>query len=147
VGDDGRLVGIGSLLVQEQVDEDTIHGNMFVPIDLLHPIVDDLIRQGRRSGPVRPWLGLYAAEVKERLVVSALASGGPAERAGVRPGDVVLEVGGQRVNELAPFFRAMWRLGPAGTTIPLALFRDGMRVDVKVHSGDRGDFLKKPRLQ
>src|SRR6266481_9566385 len=81
VGDDGRLIGIGSLLVQEQVDEDTVHGNMFVPIDLLHPIVDDLVRQGRRAGPMRPWLGLYAAEVKERLVVSALASGGPAERA------------------------------------------------------------------
>jgi S1-C subfamily serine protease len=147
VGDDGRLIGIGSLLVQEQVDEDTVHGNMFVPIDLLAPIVDDLVRQGRRSGPVRPWLGLYAAEVKERLVVSALASGGPAERAGVQPGDVVLEVGGQRVFELAPFFRAMWRLGPAGTEVPLVLVRDGTRVDVKIHSADRGDFLKKPRLQ
>jgi len=147
VGDDGSLVGIGSLLVQEQVDEDTVHGNMFVPIDLLAPIVDDLVRQGRRSGPVRPWLGLYAAEVKERLVVSALASGGPAERAGVQPGDLVLEVGGQRVFELAPFFRAMWRLGPAGTEVPLVLVRDGTRVDVKIHSADRGDFLKKPRLQ
>ena len=147
VGDDGRLIGIGSLLVQEQVDEDTVHGNMFVPIDLLAPIVDDLVGQGRRSGPVRPWLGLYAAEVKERLVVSALASGGPAERAGVQPGDVVLEVGGQRVFELAPFFRAMWRLGPAGTDVPLVLVRDGTRVDVKIHSADRGDFLKKPRLQ
>jgi S1-C subfamily serine protease len=147
VGDDGRLVGIGSLLVQEQVDQDTVHGNMFVPIDLLAPIVDDLTRQGRRSGLVRPWLGVYATEIKDRLVVSALANGGPAERAGVQQGDVVLEVAGQRVTELAPFFRAMWRLGPAGTEIPLVLIRDGTRVDVKVHSGDRGDFLKKPRLQ
>jgi S1-C subfamily serine protease len=147
VGDDGRLIGIGSLLVQEQVDEDTVHGNMFVPIDLLHPIVDDMVRQGRRAGLMRPWLGVYVAEVKERLVVSALASGGPAERAGVQPGDVVLEVGGQRVSELAPFFRAMWRLGPAGTEIPLVLIRDGTRVDVKIHSAERGDFLKKPRLQ
>ncbi|HEY8623512.1 MAG TPA: S1C family serine protease [Casimicrobiaceae bacterium] len=147
VGNDGRLIGIGSLLVQEQVDEDTVHGNMFVPIDLLAPIVDDLTRQGRRSGPVRPWLGLYTAEVKERLVVSALASGGPAERAGVRPGDIVLEVGGQRVSELATFYRAMWRLGPAGTEIPLVLIRDGVRVVVRVHSADRGDFLKKPSLQ
>jgi S1-C subfamily serine protease len=147
VGDDGHLLGIGSLLVQEQVDEDTVHGNMFVPIDLLAPIIDDLTRQGRRSGLPRPWLGLYAAEVKEKLVVSALASGGPAELAGVRPGDLVLEVGGQRVSELAPFFRAMWRMGPAGTDIPLVLVRDGSRVDVKIHSADRGDFLKKPRLQ
>jgi S1-C subfamily serine protease len=147
VDDHGRLIGIGSLLVQEQVDEDTVHGNMFVPIDLLAPILDDLTRLGRRSGPVRPWLGLYAAEVKERLVVSALAGGGPAERAGVRPGDLVLEVGGQRVSELAPFFRAMWRLGPAGTEIPLVLLRDGARIDVQIHSADRGDFLKKPSLQ
>ena len=147
VGGDGRLLGIGSLLVQEQVDDDTVHGNMFVPIDLLAPIVDDLTRQGRRSGLVRPWLGLYAAEVKEKLVVSALAAGGPAERAGVRPGDLVAEVGGHRVFELAPFFRAMWRLGPAGTEIPLVLIRDGGRVEVKVRSADRGDFLKKPSLQ
>jgi S1-C subfamily serine protease len=147
VGGDGRLIGIGSLLVQEQVDEETVHGNMFVPIDLLAPIVDDLTRQGRRSGLARPWLGLYAAEVKENLVVSALAAGGPAERAGVRRGDLVIEVGGQRVSELAPFFRAMWRLGPAGTEIPLVLIRDGARVDVRVRSADRGDFLKKPSLQ
>jgi S1-C subfamily serine protease len=147
VGDDGRLVGIGSLLVQEQVDDETVHGNMFVPIDLLAPIIDDLTRQGRRSGLARPWLGVYAAEVKDRLVISALASGGPAERAGVQAGDLVLEVAGHRVSELAPFFRAMWRLGPAGTEIPLVLIRDGARVDVKVRSGDRGDFLKKPRLQ
>ena len=80
-------------------------------------------------------------------MVSALASGGPAECAGVEPGDVVLEVGGQRVAELAPFFRAVWRLGPAGTEIPLALIRDGTRVDVRIHSAERGDFLKKPRLQ
>jgi S1-C subfamily serine protease len=133
--------------VQEQVDEDTVHGNMFVPIDLLHPIVDDLVRQGRRAGPMRPWLGVYAAEIKDRLVVSALASGGPAERAGVQSGDVVLEVGGQRVSELVPFFHAIWRLGPAGTEIPLLLIRDGTRVDVKIHSAERGDFLKKPRLQ
>ena len=147
VADDGSLLGIGSLLVQEQVDDDTVHGNMFVPIDLLVPIVDDLVRRGRRAGLVRPWLGLYAAEVKERLVVSALAHGGPAERAGVRPGDVVLEVAGQRVSELATFFRAMWRLGPAGTEIPLVLDRDGTRVEIKVSSADRGDFLKKPSLQ
>jgi S1-C subfamily serine protease len=147
VGDDGHLLGIGSLLVQEQIDGDTVHGNMFVPIDLLAPIIDDLTHRGRRAGLVRPWLGLYAAEVKDRLVVSALASGGPAERAGVRPGDLVLEVGGQRVSELAPFFRAMWRMGPAGTDIPLVLVRDGARVDVRVHSADRGDFLKKPSLQ
>ncbi len=147
IADDGTLIGIGSLLVQEQVDDDTVHGNMFVPIDLLAPIVDDLVRQGRRSGLARPWLGLYAAEVKDRLVVSALASGGPAERAGVRAGDVVLEVAGHRVSELAPFFRAMWRLGPAGTEIPLVLIRDDVRVDVKIRSADRGDFLKKPSLQ
>ena len=147
VGEDGRLLGIGSLLVQEQVDDDTVHGNMFVPIDLLAPIVDDLTRQGRRSGLPRPWLGLYAAEVKEKLVVSALAAGGPAERAGVRPGDLVVEIGGHPVSELAPFFRTMWRMGPAGTEIPLVLIRDGGRVDVKVRSADRGDFLKKPSLQ
>jgi S1-C subfamily serine protease len=41
----------------------------------------------------------------------------------------------------------MWRLGPAGTEIPLVIVRDGTRLELKVRSADRGDFLKKPRLQ
>lgn len=143
---DGKVVGIGSLLVQEEVDGKAVQGNMFVPLELLEPILDDLVATGRSRGPVRPWLGMYTQEAEGQLVVAGLAEGGPAQRAGVHSGDVVLEVSAERVSSLAEFLRKLWRLGPAGTEVALTLGRDGSVVRTRVRSGDRGDFLRKPRL-
>ncbi len=145
--DEGKLIGIGSLLLQEKVGEDVVDGNMFVPVDLIEPILDDLVRTGRSAEPPRPWLGMYTADRDDRLVVNGLASGGPAERAGVHAGDLVVAVGAERVASLADLFREIWRHGPAGTEIPLTLARGGAPVYVRVVSGDRNDFLRKPSLQ
>ena len=147
VGDDGRLVGIGSLLVQEAAGDDVVKGNMFVPVDLLVPILDDLLRAGSTPGPARPWLGMYTAETPNGLVVNGLASDGPADKAGVMPGDVVVAVADHRVTALADMYRAIWTKGPAGVEVALTLARDGTPLRVSVHSGDRRDFLRKPRLQ
>jgi S1-C subfamily serine protease len=144
---DGRLVGVGSLFVQEAEGDETLQGNMFVPVDLLEPILDDLVKFGRARRPAKPWLGLYAAEERNRLVVGGLADGGPAERAGVHRGDTVVEVAGERVSGLADLLRRVWALGPAGTEIPLTLTRDGVLKYVQIRSADRGDYLKKPSLQ
>lgn len=142
----GELVGVGSLLVQESADGSEVEGNMFVPIDLLEPILDDMVRLGRPTRPRRPWLGMYTSEVQGHLVVSGLAQGGPADRAGVALGDVVLEVGGERVSGLADLFRKIWRRGPAGTEIPLSIAHKGDFKRLRVISADRDDFLKKPRM-
>ena len=147
VGRDGRLLGIGSLLVQEALDGEPIQGNMFVPIDLLEPILEDMLRFGAPARPPRPWLGMYTAEAEQRLVVSGLAKGAPADSAGVRLGDIVIEVAGERVSGLADMFRKVWRLGPAGVEVPLTLARDSELTRLSVRSADRGDFLKKPPLQ
>jgi S1-C subfamily serine protease len=144
VGMDGKLLGIGSLLVQEPIGGESIDANMFVPIDLLEPILDDLSNQGRAARTPRPWLGLYATESQGQLVVNGLATDGPAARAGVRLGDRVLEVAGQRVNGLPDLLRKVWRLGPAGTDIPLTLARGQSRSRVHVRSKDRDELLKKP---
>jgi S1-C subfamily serine protease len=146
IGGDGRLLGIGSLLVQEQVGDRTIQGNMIVPIDLLEPILDDMVALGRANRPPRPWLGMYTTAVRGHLVVAGLAPGGPAERAAVQVGDLVLEVAGERVSELAELFRKVWRLGPVGTAVPLTLAREGSVLRVELRSADRQDFLKKPQL-
>jgi S1-C subfamily serine protease len=146
VGYDGRLLGIGSLLVQEAVEGQTIQGNMIVPIDLLEPILQDLLMLGRARRPPRPWLGMYTTESNGQLAIAGLANGGPADRAGVRPGDVVLEVASERVSTLADFFRKVWRLGSAGTEVALTLVREGAPVRVRLRSADRNDFLKKPQL-
>jgi S1-C subfamily serine protease len=146
IGADGKLAGVGSLLVQEKIDAGTIHGNMLVPIDLLEPILDDMVKRGRVNRPPRPWLGLYTTEAGERLVIAGLAPGGPAERAGARVGDAVLEVAGARPKSLADLWRKVWQLGPCGTIVPLKLARNGKTTEVRITSADRSDFLKKPHL-
>jgi S1-C subfamily serine protease len=146
IGADGRLLGIGSLLVQEQVGTNEMQGNMIVPIDLLEPILADMLALGRSQRPARPWLGMYTTEVEGQLVVAGLADGGPAERAAIRVGDLVLEVAGERVAGLAELFRKVWSLGPPGTEIPLTIAREAAVSRVRLRSADRQDFLKKPQL-
>jgi S1-C subfamily serine protease len=146
VAADGRLAGIGSLLVDESVEGEQLQANMFVPLDLLEPILDDLLTRGQSARPARPWLGMYTTEANKQLVVAGVAPGGPAARAGVRQGDVVLQVAGERAGGLAELFRSIWRLGPAGVEVPLTLGRAGAQVQVRLRSANRSDFLKKPQL-
>ena len=146
IGADGKLAAIGSLLVQEKIDAGTIQGNMLVPIDLLAPILDDMVNAGRVQRPARPWLGMYTTEAGERLVIAGLAPGGPAERAGARVGDAVLEVAGAKPKTLADLWRKVWELGPSGAVVPLKLARNGKVNEVRIVSADRADFLKKPHL-
>jgi S1-C subfamily serine protease len=155
IGASGELLGIGSLKlehgrdgrVEQRGDEDASgHLNMIVPIDLLKPIFDDLLHHGRPSRPPRPWLGFYAAEIEERIVVIGLAERGPAQRAGLRTGDVVQAINGEEVDSLAAMFRRVWAVGAAGVEIPIKVEREGRTVDHKIASADRSSFFKAPRL-
>jgi S1-C subfamily serine protease len=147
IGAGGDLLGIGSLQIQqasERASDD--HLNMIVPIDLLHPILDNLLTLGRPDHPPRPWLGIYATEIEDKIVIVGLADRGPAERADLRAGDVVLAVAGAEVSDLAGLFRRIWSLGPAGVEVPLLIYRDGRTFEVRLPSGDRNRFLKGPSL-
>jgi S1-C subfamily serine protease len=146
IGSDGKLLGIGSLLVQEKVDSGTLQGNMVVPIDLLEPILDDMVKTGRARRPSHPWLGMYTTEAGKKLVVAGLAPGGPAERAGMKIGDVVVEVGNGRPASLADLWRRVWRAGPAGAEVQLKIVRNLTISEVRLKSADRSEFLKKPHL-
>jgi S1-C subfamily serine protease len=146
ISEDGRLLGIGSLLVQESIGGKVVQGNMIVPIELLESILEDMTKLGRVNRPARPWLGLYATEVGEHVAIAGLSPGGPAARAQLQVGDVVLEIGGARVTGLADLFRKIWRVGSAGVEVPITISRDGDVLRTSVHSADRQDFLKKPHL-
>ena len=147
IGSDGTLRGIGSLYVQQSTDgKESVDVNMVVPIDILKPIMEDLMRFGKTSKPPRPWLGMFTTEVDDRVVVAGVADNGPAQRADVQLGDIVLGVGGQPINDMAQMYRKIWSQGPAGVEIPLNLQRSGDLVDVNVQSISRGDLLKGPQL-
>jgi len=142
----GELIGIGSLQLERAREGKNEHLNMVVPIDLLKPILDDLRKFGRVNKPVRPWLGLYSTEIEGKIVAVGIAPKGPAARAELKTGDVVLAVKGENVTSLASFYRKVWALGQAGVEVPLTLYREGVTFDVRVNSSDRVKFLKTPRL-
>ena len=142
----GELIGVGSLQLERARDGKNEHLNMVVPIDLLQPILDDLRKFGRVNKPARPWLGVYSTEVEDKIVVVGIAAKGPAARAEIKTGDVILSVAGQNVSTLAGFYRKVWALGNSGVEVPLTLYREGVTFDVRVNSSDRAKFLKAPRL-
>lgn len=144
IGAKGELLGIGSLIVGDAVGAGTRSpGNMFVPVDLLKPILNELIASGRRAGAARPWLGMNTEELRGGLFVARVSPEGPAERAGVKAGDVVIAVGGERVSSLADFYRKVWARGDAGVEVPLRLLQ-GLQVrEVTVRSIDRVEHLRR----
>jgi S1-C subfamily serine protease len=146
IGSSGDLLALGSLLVQEKVDAGMLQGNMLVPIDLLAPILEPMLKTGRANGAPRPWLGMYTTDAGAKLVVAAVAPGGPADRAGVKVGDLVLEIVGEKPTGLADLWRKLWRVGPPGCEVPLKLLRKSRLVEPRLVSAERNDFLKKPHL-
>ncbi|MGG5808648.1 S1C family serine protease [Falsiroseomonas sp. CW058] len=147
IGGDGRLLGIGSLVLQHRDPKGRrLDLNMCVPVSLLHPILDDLLAYGRVNKPPRPWLGVYAADQDEGIVVASVASKGPAERAGLRAGDRILGLDGSEATDLASLWRALWSRGSAGVKVTVQAERDGRRISLPISSADRASFLKAPRL-
>ena len=119
---------------------------MVVPIDILKPIMDELLTYGKTQKPARPWLGMMTTEMDDALVVAGVTEGGPAQRADVQVGDFILGVDGQPVNELAQMFRRVWATGEAGVGSPLTLSRDGEMLDLTIQSVNRANLLKAPQL-
>jgi S1-C subfamily serine protease len=143
IGRDGKLVGVGSLVVGDANGENTSSpGNMFVPIDLLSPILGDLLATGRVAGPGRPWLGLNAQAVQGRLTVGRVAPGSPAQQAGLKRGDIIAGVNGEKTRTLAELYRKVWALGAAGVKVPLDVLSDREPRRFDLQSVNRLDTLK-----
>jgi S1-C subfamily serine protease len=142
----GELLGIGSLQLERERSGKAEHVNMIVPIDLLKPVLDDLRRFGRVNRPARPWLGMYSTEIDNRVVVIGISGNGPAARAELKAGDVILAVKGEKITSQAGFYRKLWSLGAAGVDVPLTVHHEGVTFDVTLASTDRGRLLKGPRL-
>jgi S1-C subfamily serine protease len=144
---EGRLVGIGSLLVQEASQgQQSMVGNMAVPTDLLGTVIDELLRFGRSKAADRPWLGLYATDLRDAVVVTGVAPRGPAAQAGLAEGDIVLRIDGKEIEDLADLWQRLWAAGAPGVEVTLTIAREGEAHQVTLRTVDRHAFLKQPRL-
>jgi S1-C subfamily serine protease len=145
IGMTGELLGVGSLNLQRQTPSGVTALNMFVPTELLPPILDDLA-SGKPAHPPRPWLGVLAQDFGRHVVVIGVSPQGPAARAELRRGDIILALADHPVSDLADFYTRLWAHGPAGATIPLRIQRDADVFEVEIRSADRTALLKKPRF-
>lgn len=144
----GRLCGLGSLVIQGfEIRGGAASVNMFVPIELLAPSIDDICEHGRRSSPPRPWLGMLVHDDHNDLTVVGVYRNCPADKAGLRPGDVIVGIDDEPVMGLANMFRRVWSLGSAGVDVPLNVLRNTEKVQLRVRSGDRAGFQRKGTVQ
>jgi S1-C subfamily serine protease len=140
---DGRLIGIGSLWVSDALEVGAAFpGNMFVPIDLLKPLLGDLVSTGRRREPARPWLGVYSEEVQGHVVVTRVLPESPAALAGLARGDIILGVGGEAVGRQSEFYQRLWSSGEAGSSVILHVLHKRTVRQLTVQSMDRMAFLR-----
>jgi serine protease Do len=140
---EGKLLGIGSLVVGDSMGtRSQVPGNMFVPIDLVKPLLGDLIATGKPSGRPRPWIGINSQEVQGNVIVTRVSPEGPAEEANVRTGDVIVAINGQGVQGQADFYIKLWKSGDAGVDIPLDVLRSGKVEKITVKSIDRDKYYR-----
>ena len=140
----GELVGIGSLLVMDALTPgEKLPGNMFVPVDLIKPILDEMVRTGAQRESHRPWLGVNSLEEDGRVKVMQVNEDSPAAIAGISAGDIILTIDGQPVESLEKFYRALWKRGPAGVKVVLGVLHGPQMKEVTVQSIDRRDFMRR----
>lgn len=143
IGPDGSLLGVGSIFTRIAVAGfGAVPANMFVPIDLLKPILNDLKTAGRSQQPQKPWLGVFTEEAHGRLFITRLTSGGPGEKSRLQAGDIILKVNQQPIAGQADFYRKVWSLGNAGVEVPISILRETEIKDITLNSIDRYKLLK-----
>lgn len=143
INKEGKLLGVGSLVVNDAIGgKGQVPGNMFVPIDLLKPILGDLIAQGRTSEKPRPWLGVTTQDLQGKLIVTRVSPDSPAEQAGLRNGDIILGIRGEQFSGHRDFYRKLWASGDAGTDVMLDVLKGTEVKKLQVHSMDREQYLR-----
>jgi serine protease Do len=144
INKEGELVGIGSLFVMDAASPgERLPGNMFVPIDLLKPILAEMIRTGRQKGGMRPWIGVSSLEEDGRIKVMRVSDDGPAAEAGLTPGDIILAIGGQKLETLPDFYRRLWSTGAPGVEVKLKVMHGTEIRDVTLKSIDRAQLIRR----
>jgi S1-C subfamily serine protease len=139
----GELLGLGSLIVADATGGGAqAPGNMFVPAELLKVLLEQTLAGGKAARTARPWLGVNTEELRGRLFVTRVSPDGPADRAGLKSGDLLMGIGSEEVSSLADFYRKLWSRGAAGVEIPLKVLQGAQLREVTVRSIDRIEYFR-----
>jgi serine protease Do len=145
INKDGELVGVGSLFVMDALTPgEKLPGNMFVPVDLLKPILEEMVKTGGQKASRRPWIGVNSLEEDGRVKVMHVNEESPADKAGVEAGDIILSVNGEAVESLEKFYGKLWHQGAEpGNDVRLTLLHGVSLKEVTVRSIDRQEFMRR----
>ena len=143
----GELVGIGSLFVTDALGRDRARmpGNMFVPVDLLPPILAELRTVGASRASQRAWLGVNCIDEGVEVRIVRVTDDSPADVAGLQAGDRILRIDGVRVAEVGELWKQLWAGGPPERAVTLEIRRNGRPQTLTVQSVDRAKTLARPR--
>jgi S1-C subfamily serine protease len=141
----GEVLGIGSLFVGNAAGgEQPLPGNMFVPVDLLKPILAEMQQTGSTRSSRRPWLGLSSSDQDGRVQILRVNPEGPARAAGLAPGDVVLAIDGEKVETLEGFYKKLWARPDPESEVLLTVLHGADIRQVTVKATDRMKTLRGP---
>lgn len=143
VSREGKLLGIGSLAVGNALGAaQNVPGNMFVPIDVIKPVIGDFIANGKSTARPRPWLGLNSQEIGGNLLVVRVSPESPADRAGIKAGDIVVGIGGEGLKGQADFYTRLWKTGNAGVEVQIDVLRGNKVDNMKIKSINRDEHFR-----
>ncbi len=141
----GELIGIGSLFVPDVMGGNRrLPGNMFVPVDLLKPILTEMQQTGSTKLSRRPWIGLTSSEQGGRVQIVRVNKDGPAQAAGLEAGDFVLAVDGEKVATLEGFYKKLWAREQPDGEITLTVLQGADLKTIKLKAVDRMSTMTKP---
>jgi len=142
----GELLGIGSLYVSDAAAEGVpMPGNLFVPINDLKPILNDLIVNGKRTADVKPYMGLTSNDDTGKVMVTRVNDDGPAAKAGFKENDIILKVNRINIQDTEKFYKTVWSQGGPGTLLDFEIERNNQIISLKLTTMDRNDFFVKPK--
>jgi serine protease Do len=142
----GELLGIGSLFVNDAAGPEgggRSPGNMFVPVDLLKPILAELRERGASRASTRAWMGLNCMERGGEVRVMRVNDDSPADVAGLQAGDRIMRIDGLAIGGLAQLYQALWAGGAPERAVTLEILREGRPQNIVVQTVDRAKTLRR----
>lgn len=143
INPEGALIGINTAIFSRSGGSQGI--GFAIPANLARNILDELVTQGR---VIRGWLGVEAQEMTQELaasfglqtpggvVIAGIVPNGPAARAGLRPGDVLLSVDGRQILDARAAMADIAAIQP-GAQLPITVIRGGETIDMVLDVGER----------